>query len=126
MRAFIVALASSALFACAPADAPPAKAPETKAEAACDGTDPRRCEDECRHGRQQSCVELGAMYARGDRLPKDPARAVQFFSWACQGGNFDGCARAGTANLVGFGVPKQPAIAASLLERGCRGGDGFG
>src|SRR5262245_22937281 len=116
------ALAASSLAACAPAS----EAKPPAAQAVCDGTDPQRCEDECRRGRQTSCIEIGAMFARGERVPKDPARAVRFFSWACEHGDLDGCARAGGAALVGFGGPKDPQLGAALLERACRGGDGFG
>ena len=81
----------------------------------------------CRLGDIQLCVRLGIDLDRGEQLPRDSGRAVDFFRYACSGadGNpntYAGCTNLGVHLLNGDGIGKDEVRAASLFDRGCKGG----
>ena len=46
-----------------------------------------RFQKACDEGKGGSCADVADMYARGEAVPKDPARAVRYYQLACNGGN---------------------------------------
>jgi len=81
----------------------------------------------CRLGDDRLCVTLGEEYARGERIRKDGAFAVELFQIACNGpggreSTYSGCTHLGVQYLNGEGVEKNESRAASLFEGACSGG----
>ncbi len=76
--------------------------------------------DDCASRVAGACVQLGQAYFRGDGIPKDLDRALEFFSRACDGEDTKGCGL-----LIGYGWRadgKVSARAVALLSAACNGG----
>ena len=89
-------------------------------------------------GQRIACIRLGSLYARGDGVPRDDAKAMT--SWkriaradvvdgllaGCDDGAGDDCSAAGFLFSEGLGVPKDRKRGKKLLGRGCAAGDAWG
>jgi TPR repeat protein len=108
------------------------------------------CEAGCEASSKYSCKVLGMMYAGGEGVPKDPARANELYAKACKLGEpkacelagaspvarldsaekecnagrgadvKESCRVAGEAYLDGKGVPVDRARAEPLLKKACK------
>lgn len=91
--------------------------------------DDRRAFEALTHGCDEedfaSCAELGARYREGRSVSRDPSRAVDLFSRACNG-DAAACDALSRAHLAGEGVPKDPARALALARTACEGGNADG
>lgn len=72
-----------------------------------------------------SCAELGARYREGRGVSRDPSRAVDLFSRACNG-DAAACDALSRAHLAGEGVPKDLVRALALGRIACEGGNADG
>ena len=79
----------------------------------------------CKYGAQSACVSLAEMFATGDGVAKNAARALELVSAACKEKRVGSACRV-LARLyaAGDGVKKSVAISIDLLEQGCQLGDG--
>ena len=66
------------------------------------------------------------MYAHGEGVPKDDARAIAYYRKGCDGGAAHACTNLGTRYQDGRGVAKDEAQSAVLYRQACVGGDGEG
>src|SRR5260370_9970690 len=81
----------------------------------------------CRLGDDALCVTLGEDYAKGEKIRKDDAMAVELFRIACNGpggrpSTYAGCSDLGVQYLNGEGVKKDESRPASLFEDAGSGG----
>lgn len=83
-------------------------------------------ERQCNAGNGERCNGLGAMYANGQGVPVDAAKAVALYQRACDAGFAFGCTNLGSSYKKGRGVVVDPAKAATGYQRGCDGGSSFG
>jgi hypothetical protein len=83
---------------------------------------PAPCEAACAANEPQSCYELAKMVAKGDGVPKDPARAATLYQTACDGGVLAACSNLGAVYAVGDGVAQDATKAVALYKRACDGG----
>lgn len=74
----------------------------------------------CGEGALDACGLLGSMFR--DRAP---ARAVGYFTKACEAGHTWSCTQAAIHHLGGLGVPRSTPKAASLFTKACESGDGW-
>ena len=89
-----------------------------------DEISPMTCSDG--DGGWANCVELGESYRQGDGVPRDAARAAEFYRQACLGGDAAGCNQLGTMYSAGEGVRRDPIRAAGLFEGVCDSGYAVG
>jgi Sel1 repeat len=82
--------------------------------------DVQRNQKGCDGGDAQGCFNLGLMYANGEGVTQDKARAAQLFQQACDGGDVDGCRDLGLMYHRGDGVPQDKAKATRLFQRAAR------
>ncbi len=87
---------------------------------------PNSCDQGCEAGDWRSCTDLGKMYAKGQGVVQDYARAVQLFQKGCNGGDAHGCTNLGIMYDNGQGVVQDYAQAVQLYQKGCNGGDAHG
>ncbi|MFO0614082.1 MAG: tetratricopeptide repeat protein [Polyangiaceae bacterium] len=92
----------------------------------CRADKPVECDEQCTRGHMQSCAVLGALYARGEGVPKDATRAASFLERSCEGGEALACVNAGVLMERGEGGPKDPVRAAAFYKKACALGDGKG
>ena len=85
---------------------------------------PMTCSDG--DGGWANCVELGESYRQGDGVPRDAARAAEFYRQSCLGGDAAGCNQLGTMYSAGEGVRRDPIRAAGLFEGVCDSGYAVG
>ncbi len=78
-----------------------------------------RFEKACDEGKGGGCADVADMYAHGDGVPKDAARAARYYQLACNDGNQRGCVGLGNAYATGEGIAKDTARARQLLEQAC-------
>jgi TPR repeat protein len=78
----------------------------------------------CTAGDAESCLDLGNLYANGEGVEKDLARAAELYRQACEAGNGEGCARIAGLYYNGEAVDKDLALAADFYRRGCDAGEG--
>lgn len=97
-----------------PAGASPVLSAEGKDAQACNGAD------------MQACYELGRLYARGEGVAQDYARAVQLYDQACKGGVTFSCTNLGVSYELGNGVAQDYARALQLYDQACNEGDMLG
>jgi TPR repeat protein len=74
----------------------------------------------CNAGSAFACGSLGSLYAEGQGVPKDEARAMKLFVQGCDAHGWLACVNA--ASLGGRGRPKNaplPAQSMAFLERAC-------
>ncbi|CAA6815051.1 MAG: Unknown protein [uncultured Sulfurovum sp.] len=45
----------------------------------------------CEKGKMEACYNLGLMYAQGEGITKNKAKAIELFQKACDGGIEEGC-----------------------------------
>lgn len=98
----------------------------------CRADKPVECGEQCDRGHVQSCAVLGALYARGEGVPKDVPRAVAFLEKSCDGGEKLACVNLGV--LFERGEPggkteqgaKDAVRAASFYKKACDLGEGKG
>lgn len=102
------------------------RAAASRFQQACSGGDAEGCKaalgalnDLCNAGDEHGCFELGAMYGRGEGVPKDAARAGELMNIACGKGMMQACVQLGTMHLRGLGVPQDAAKAVELYSRYC-------
>ena len=76
----------------------------------------------CGGGNWADCFELGESYRSGDGVPRDAARAAEFFGQACDGGHAEACSHLGVMYSTGEGVEEDKTWAAELFGRACEGG----
>jgi TPR repeat protein len=92
----------------------------------CDPTDAADCADQCRRGNPSSCTTLGTLYASGQGVQLEPARAIPLYEKGCDGGNWAGCFDLGLAFQRGLGVPQNIGMAKTSFKRACDGGNARG
>jgi TPR repeat protein len=68
------------------------------------------------------CGHLAYLYATGDGVTRDHARATAFYEQACALGDPMGCYNVGLNHEEGRGVTRNVARAAEAYEAGCEGG----
>lgn len=73
----------------------------------------------CAAGDYLHCEELGAVYEKGDGVPRDLARALSAFEGGCEARSGWACAKAGTYHRAGTTVPPDALAAIRFFERGC-------
>lgn len=83
-------------------------------------------ERECEEGVAESCTDFGIAYSAGELVPKDDARAVEFFEKGCNRGHALACRRLALAASFGRGLTQDSLYAASLFLKACDGGDAEG
>jgi TPR repeat protein/uncharacterized protein YecT (DUF1311 family) len=76
---------------------------------ACDGGDPRGCND------------LGFFYHKGYSVSQDEKKAFDLYRRSCDGGDARGCGNLALSYSLGKGAPKDPIKAASLHRKACDG-----
>jgi TPR repeat protein len=69
------------------------------------------------HGNPDAQQLLGSMYAKGEGVPQDDARAAQWLSLAAEQGKVDAQFALGIMYRDGVGVPKDRALALTWLRR---------
>jgi hypothetical protein len=84
--------------------------------------DSAECKRECEKGDIESCLNLGSMYMRGHKVPRDGARAVALFERVCTAGEPNGCANLGFALAEGIGGTRDPHRAVGLFQASCDDG----
>jgi TPR repeat protein len=89
----------------------------------CDATSPQDCERECRRLDVGSCVRLGNFLYEGRLVRKDPVRAGQLFTFACNKGLVIACSNLGILYEKGEGMEMDIGRAVELYRRACDGGD---
>ncbi|HPB97283.1 MAG TPA: hypothetical protein PKW66_15295, partial [Polyangiaceae bacterium] len=98
--------------------------------AACEANSATACSQLCNepnHPSATACLKLGIMYADGTQgVEQDAAKAVPFFSRACEGQELEGCARFGRALLNGAGIERDEPKAVTVLQRACEGHNQLG
>lgn len=92
----------------------------------CRADKPVECSEQCERGHVQSCAVLGALYARGEGVPKDVARAATFLERSCDGGEPLACVNLGVLHERGEAGAKDAVRAAAFYKRACGLGDGKG
>ena len=80
----------------------------------------------CGGGDWAECFELGEAYRTGDGVPRDAARAAQFYEIACNGGIARSCFNLAISYAKGDGVRQDPSREVEFYERACDGGDARG
>jgi TPR repeat protein len=74
-------------------------------------------------GHAGAMAQLGALYAGGQGVSKDPARAVELFQRSVDAGSPEGMSHLGVAYLAGDGVERDALRAREVFERGAALGD---
>ena len=80
----------------------------------------------CDEGSMLECNLLGIMYATGDGVTQDLARAVTLLQQACDGDVMQSCSRLGVMYANGAGVPQDFGRAVALLQQACDAGEAQG
>lgn len=80
----------------------------------------------CTEADLATCDNLGRLYATGNGVERDDARAVALLTFACSQGYQRSCPMLGAMYEAGLAVPRDQAHALELYKRGCDGADGFG
>ncbi len=62
------------------------------------------------------------MYAVGQGVPRDLAKAAHLYQKACDGGYAASCYSLGSLYDEGRGVPRDETAAAQLYQKACAGG----
>jgi len=74
-----------------------------------------------------ACSQYGLFLMRGTAtLPKDEAKAVEYFQMGCNRGHFAGCRALGMAKQGGRGGPVDLPAARAAYAKACTGRDGSG
>jgi TPR repeat protein len=76
-------------------------------------------------GSAVGCRHLGTVYFYGDGVPKDTARGIRLYKWACDHGDGGGCNQLGLA-YGKEGVPPNPKVSREAFEQACKLGDAGG
>jgi TPR repeat protein len=92
----------------------------------CDAENSQDCTRQCDSGHAGSCGALGALYASGRGVSRDPKRAIELLKKGCDGGDSRSCVNLGMLTAEGIGAAKDPGGAAKLFEKGCKDGDAKG
>ncbi|HZS39181.1 MAG TPA: tetratricopeptide repeat protein [Polyangia bacterium] len=79
-------------------------------------------EEACHAGTAAACEDLAGMYLLGRGVPKDDAKAAQYFQAACNGGVAFSCEMIGKMYRDGRGVAKDEARGYQLLTKACDDG----
>ncbi len=80
------------------------------------------CEAACERGSPAACNRLAVLYAKGDGVTADAAKAVAFYTRACEEGYATACVNLGAMHFEGNGVPKNESLGARFFLRGCEAG----
>lgn len=80
----------------------------------------------CEQGAAQTCTEAGAIYDRGDGVPRDRSAAAAFYGKGCAKGDPWGCINRGMSLEHGLGVPRDVPAAVMAYEQACEAGIGDG
>ncbi|MEP7121248.1 MAG: serine/threonine-protein kinase [Byssovorax sp.] len=89
-------------------------------------TKTQRCDEACDSGDSSSCVRYGLKLERGDGIPRDLARAGEFYKKACDAEDTLGCADLGLLRANGRGGPVDKLGAVALYQQACDAGGLFG
>ena len=84
------------------------------------------CTAQCGKGHAGSCGTLGALYARGQGVSRDHAKAAELLKKGCDGADTASCVTLGALTADGLGVSKDPAAAATLFQKGCDAAEAAG
>jgi TPR repeat protein len=80
--------------------------------------DAERVRRSCDGGNAAACNDLGVLYADGEGVPQNSARAAALYQQGCDGGEARGCSNLGVLYENGAGVPQNSARAVSLYQQG--------
>jgi uncharacterized protein len=83
---------------------------------------PQLLQNACDDGDAGGCGMLGMLYATGEGLPRDAAKATEHYRKACDGGYLGSCLSLGVRYEKGEGVPQDRGRAAALYRKACDGG----
>ncbi len=79
----------------------------------------------CDGGQSNACYRLGLLLARGDGVPRDPARAATLFEKVCAAGERRACVDLALAYEKGDGVPRDATRATAMLAEACAAGEPY-
>lgn len=85
-----------------------------------------RLKTKCYAGEVASCIQLGDMYAAGQGVERDLARAGEAYSRACDGGASDVCNTLGEMYRQTGALEGGAERAGALFQRACDGGSSAG
>jgi hypothetical protein len=77
------------------------------------------CAKACDGGDAVACHGLGMMHLYGLKVPRDEAKATQFFQMACDKGDVSACGSLAARYLNGEGVTEDKSKALELYRRAC-------
>lgn len=80
------------------------------------------CRTSCDAGDAEACFRLGAHYAIGDRVPKDPHIAARLYRQACEAGVLAACYALAEAERTGEGLKQDPSAAFDKHLTNCEAG----
>lgn len=93
--------------------------PDPDADTPISGEEIERLESACGGGTVGACTELGNLFADGQRVRQDLARAATYFDRSCTGGDADGCTMLGIAYYEGKGVATNRERSAAAFAQAC-------
>jgi hypothetical protein len=73
----------------------------------------------CDQGWPVGCEDLGAIFLKGDGVPRDPGRAAVSFERSCDLGLATACANLGLMHYSADGLPKDEQKGLDYLQRAC-------
>jgi hypothetical protein len=73
----------------------------------------------CDQGWMTGCDDLGALFLRGQGIPRDAGRAAAAFERACDGGLAIGCSNLGLMHYSADGIPKDTTKGLAYLKQAC-------
>lgn len=77
----------------------------------------------CDAKRDEACLRLAVWHDKGEYLPKDDARSLDFFEKACGAGKAAACIMAGYRREIGQPAPADAGKALALYETACNAGE---
>ncbi|WP_442679362.1 tetratricopeptide repeat protein [Sphingomonas sp. ASY06-1R] len=77
---------------------------------------------DCAAGDAPTCRKLGRLYAEGDGVGQDAARAATLYDQGCKAGDAHSCTWLGIAYVKGEGVAKDDWAASAAFARACEKG----
>lgn len=92
----------------------------------CKMGDAAECTAQCDKGHAGSCGNLGRMYASGNGVDQDWAKAGEALQKGCDGGEAKACVGLGQLTFNGRGRKEDPAAAVTLYDKACAAGDADG
>ena len=80
---------------------------------------------DCENNKSIACHNMGLMYAYGDGVVKDDAKALEFYTKACNKNYYASCSKAAFIYEESQTVPQDMKKAFKLYNKACGGDDAF-